>query len=134
MARSPYPNMPHMFLTWKEMNHTLQEVMRYASTIDEAESPGVVATLGTVYERIARVMDFITERSFEMDTYEDESDHKHPIPFTDYEFGVLTTAIKHYSGDFTPRTGWPSSLTTEFYVKVDAARELFPTPFTNEEA
>ena len=125
--------MPHMFLTWKEMNHTLQEVMRYASTIDEVESPGIVSTLGTVYERIARVMDFITERSFEMDTYEDESDHKHPIPFTRWEFGVLSVAMKDHSA-YAPRTGWPSSLTTEFYVKVDAARELFPTPFTNEEA
>jgi len=128
MARAAYP---HMFLTWKEMNHALQDVMRYASTLDEAESPGTVATLGTVYERIARVMDFITERSIEMNTYEDESDHKHPIPFTNHEFGVLTTAMKHYSGDTTDR---PGSLTTEFYAKVDAAREAVATTSTYEEA
>lgn len=134
MARSPYPNMPHMFLAWNEMNHALQDVMHYAYTLDEVESPGIVVTLGTVYERIARVMDFITERSCEMGTYEDESHHKHPIPFTEYEFGVLVSALKHDSGDAVGRLGWPSSLTTKFYAKVDVARKLFPTPFTHEEA
>jgi len=131
MARAAYP---HMFFTWKEMNHALQDVMRYASTLDEALHTGTVATLGTVYERIARVMDFITERSVEMDTYEDESDHKHPIPFTNHEFGVLTTALIHYAADAPARTGWSGSLTTEFYAKVDAAREAVATTSTYEEA
>ena len=130
MARAAYP---HMFLTWKEMNHRLQDVMRYAYTIDEVESPRTVATLGTVYERIAGVMDFITERSIEMNTYEDESDHKHPIPFTNDEFGVLRAAMRHHSDD-VPQSGWPSFLTDEFYVKVDAAREAVATTSTHEEA
>lgn len=120
---------PHMFLTWREMNYTLRDIMRYAETIDESESPREVDTLGVVYDRIAQVMDFITERSFAMNTYEDESSHKHPIPFTKREFGVLCNAKKHFSHEQNERErmGWASYVSDEFHRKVSSARENLAT-------
>jgi hypothetical protein len=129
MPHTAIDTYPHMFLTWREMNYALRDIMRYAETIDESESPREVDTLGVVYDRIAHVMDFITERSMEMGTYEDESSHKHPIPFTQREFGVLCNAKKHFSHeqDAKARMGWPTTTSDEFFRKVDKARASFTT-------
>ena len=111
-------------LTWREMRHTIGHFVHYSESLCQCDDRRTLCTLGALHDRIAEVMDSLTEDHLR--------DPDGVFPFDDArgEWFMLTSdeSLAYRNAMLTvtanDRYEWDSGLSREFYRKVDNARAI----------